>query len=71
MSTPVLQIDRVSISFGGLVALRDVSFNVAEKQIYGLIGPNGAGKTTLFGVIAGALLASSGKVLLRIPANGR
>jgi branched-chain amino acid transport system ATP-binding protein len=65
MSAPVLQIDRVSISFGGLAALRDVSFEVAEKQIYGLIGPNGAGKTTLFGVIAGALLPSSGKVLLR------
>jgi branched-chain amino acid transport system ATP-binding protein len=65
MSTPVLQIDRVSISFGGLAALRDVSFEVAEKQIYGLIGPNGAGKTTLFGVIAGALQPSSGKVLLR------
>jgi len=65
MSGSVLQIDQVSISFGGLAALRDVSFSVEEKEIYGMIGPNGAGKTTLFGVIAGALRPSKGRVRLR------
>jgi len=65
MSGSVLQIDQVSISFGGLAALREVSFAVEEKEIYGMIGPNGAGKTTLFGVIAGALRPSKGTVRLR------
>jgi len=65
MSGSVLQINQVSISFGGLAALRDVSLAVEEKEIFGIIGPNGAGKTTLFGVIAGALRPSKGTVRLR------
>ena len=51
--------------FGGLAAIREVSFEVAEGQIYGIIGPNGAGKTTLFSMIGGAFRPSSGKVRTR------
>ena len=49
----LLQVDRVTKRFGGLVANDDVSFNVQRGQIVGLIGPNGAGKTTIFNCIAG------------------
>ncbi len=51
--------------FGGVAALRDVSFDVPEKLICGFIGPNGAGKTTLFSVITGAFRPSGGRVELR------
>lgn len=51
--------------FGGVAALKDVSFDVPEKQICGFIGPNGAGKTTLFSVITGAYKPTKGKVHLR------
>lgn len=51
--------------FGGVAALKDVSFDIPEKQICGFIGPNGAGKTTLFSVITGVYKPTSGKVQLR------
>ena len=51
--------------FGGLVAVRDVSFAQAEGEILGIIGPNGAGKSTLFNIIAGAVRPASGAVLFR------
>ncbi|HMD02089.1 MAG TPA: ABC transporter ATP-binding protein, partial [Candidatus Baltobacteraceae bacterium] len=49
--------------FGGLWAVRDVDFGVAEREILGLIGPNGAGKSTLFALIAGILRPSAGRVV--------
>ncbi|MVW77652.1 ABC transporter ATP-binding protein [Bordetella sp. 02P26C-1] len=63
MTQPLLRVDNITRRFGGLVALRDLSFSVAAGELVGLIGPNGAGKTTAFNVISGTVPPSSGKVL--------
>lgn len=60
----ILQIEKVTKTFGGVVALDDVSFEVEEHRISALIGPNGAGKTTLFNVIAGTYAPTHGAVRL-------
>ena len=57
-----LEVSGVTKRFGGLVALNDVTFSVAQGELVGIIGPNGAGKTTLFGVISGFISPSSGDV---------
>ncbi len=61
-SPDLVQIDRVMKSFGGKIALKDVSFSVPSGQICGLLGPNGAGKTTLFRLLMGILKATVGKL---------
>ncbi|MEA4814021.1 MAG: ABC transporter ATP-binding protein [Oscillospiraceae bacterium] len=61
----VLHIDHLSINFGGLKAVDDLSFAIKEKEIYGLIGPNGAGKTTVFNCITQFYKPSTGVVLFR------
>src|SRR5512145_3433141 len=61
----LLQVNKVSRFFGGLAALKDVSFEVNKGEIVGLIGPNGAGKTTLFNVVNGFYAPSKGEVLFR------
>ncbi len=58
----LLSLDDVSIQFGGLKALDQVSFDVREGEILGLIGPNGAGKTTCFNVMTGVYQPTSGEV---------
>ncbi|MBU0481288.1 MAG: ABC transporter ATP-binding protein [Proteobacteria bacterium] len=63
--TTLLEARNLNRSFGGLKAVSDVSFQVAENQIKAVIGPNGAGKTTLFNLISGALPVNSGKVLFQ------
>lgn len=60
--TPVLSVENVSISFGGLQALSDVDLDLMPGQIAGLIGPNGAGKTTLFNVMTRVLTPDEGAV---------
>ena len=59
----LLDVKGITRRFGGLVAVNDVSFTVAEKQILSVIGPNGAGKSTLFKLIASFLKPTAGEVL--------
>lgn len=59
---PILTVDHVSKSFGGIHALTDVSMQIYKSEILGLIGPNGAGKTTLFNIISGFYKPTSGHV---------
>ncbi|MGO9211472.1 MAG: ABC transporter ATP-binding protein [Terriglobales bacterium] len=58
----LLEVSGVSKRFGGLLAVSDVSFSLAEGEILGLIGPNGAGKTTLFNVVNGVYKADGGTI---------
>ena len=59
---PLLELDGVMRTFGGLKAVDGLSLSVAEGEIHGIIGPNGAGKTTLFNVINGFLPANAGSI---------
>ncbi|NBP91708.1 MAG: ATP-binding cassette domain-containing protein, partial [Actinobacteria bacterium] len=60
MTSPILTLEGVGVTFGGLKALSDVNLEVHPGQVVGLIGPNGAGKTTLFNVISGFVTPQSG-----------
>jgi branched-chain amino acid transport system ATP-binding protein len=60
---PILEVDNVTIKFGGVTALDGVSFNIRQGEILGLIGPNGAGKTTCFNVMTGVYAPTSGRAL--------
>jgi ABC-type branched-subunit amino acid transport system ATPase component len=62
--TPALAAAGVTVRFGGLTALSDVSIDVAPGRIAGLVGPNGAGKSTLLGVLSGLLRPNGGRVSL-------
>jgi branched-chain amino acid transport system ATP-binding protein len=61
---PLLEVDDVTIRFGGVVALNGVDFTLYEGEILGLIGPNGAGKTTCFNAITGVARPTSGAIRL-------
>ena len=61
---PVLELNGLSKSFGGLHAVRDVTLKIMPGDRKAIIGPNGAGKTTLFNLITGIFPATSGQVLL-------
>jgi branched-chain amino acid transport system ATP-binding protein len=63
--TILLSVQGVSKTFGGLLALSNVTFDLPEGQILGLIGPNGAGKTTLFNAINGVYPPNEGRVMFR------
>lgn len=61
----ILQVDNVTKQFGGLTAVKSVSFDLSEGEILGLLGPNGAGKTTLFNCINGVYPPTMGRVVFR------
>ena len=60
--TPLLQLEDVTIRFGGLTAVGGVSATVGERELVGLIGPNGAGKTTLFNMVTGVYQPTGGRI---------
>jgi len=60
----LFKVENLSISFGGLRAVDDVSFEVEKNSIFSIIGPNGSGKTTIFNLISGIYKPDSGKILL-------
>lgn len=63
MSEPILSLKNVSMHFGGIKAINDISFDVEPGCIFGIIGPNGAGKTTLFNVITGVYIPTAGEII--------
>ena len=71
MSAPRLQLDSVTIRFGGLTAVSEVSLVVADRELAGLIGPNGAGKTTLFNLVTAVYRPTSGTIRLAGESTGR
>ncbi len=60
-----LEVEGVTVSFGGLTALDNVSFRASDGEVVGVIGPNGAGKTTLFNVICGFVRPAAGRISWR------
>jgi branched-chain amino acid transport system ATP-binding protein len=72
----LLEVDDITVTFGGIVALDGLTFEIEEGQILGLIGPNGAGKTTMFNVVSRIYdptrgrLRFDGQDLLSVPAHG-
>ena len=64
MTLPILKVEHLSMKFGGLVAIGDLSFEAKRGEITALIGPNGAGKTTVFNCITGFYKPSEGMITL-------
>ena len=62
MSNALLQLDKVTIRFGGLTAVSEVDLQIGAQELVGLIGPNGAGKTTLFNLVTGVYQPTEGKI---------
>jgi branched-chain amino acid transport system ATP-binding protein len=62
MENPILTVAHVKKNFGGLIAVNDVSFDVAKGEVVGLMGPNGAGKTTLLNVLSGGYKPDAGSI---------
>jgi urea transport system ATP-binding protein len=65
MSSPILELDSVSVSFDGFYALTDLSLSLSHGELRSIIGPNGAGKTTFLDVITGKVSPTKGNVFLR------
>ena len=71
MTAPLLEVEHLTIRFGGLVAVNDVSFAADDRKITAVIGPNGAGKTTVFNCLTGFYKPTVGRMRLRHPATGK
>ena len=69
-TAPLLSVERLTMRFGGLLAIDDMSLDVAASQITGVIGPNGAGKTTFFNCLTGFYKPTEGSVRLNHPQHG-
>ncbi|MGB0749909.1 MAG: ABC transporter ATP-binding protein [Magnetospiraceae bacterium] len=67
---PLLSVEHLTMRFGGLVAIDDVSFQAESNKITGIIGPNGAGKTTVFNCLTGFYKPTEGRLTLRNPKKG-
>src|SRR5579859_1397370 len=67
---PLLQVDNLTMRFGGLVAINDLSLTARQNEITGIIGPNGAGKTTLFNCLTGFYKPTQGRITLTPPGGG-
>lgn len=65
MSQPLLQLEKVTIRFGGLTAVSKLDFHLGEQELVGIIGPNGAGKTTVFNLITGVYQPTEGTICFR------
>ncbi|HUI86778.1 MAG TPA: ABC transporter ATP-binding protein [Nitrososphaerales archaeon] len=65
MEGPILSVEELTKSFGGLLAVNSLTFDVKEHEALGLMGPNGAGKTTVFNLIYGVYPPTSGKVVFK------
>ncbi len=70
MSVPLLDVDTISIVFGGLKAVTDFSLTLNDGELVGLIGPNGAGKTTVFNMLSGIYKPTSGTITFRKTPDG-
>jgi len=64
MNAPMLEVTNLTKRYGGLIAVKNLSFSIRAGEILGLIGPNGAGKSTIFNLLAGSLRPSAGRVRL-------
>jgi branched-chain amino acid transport system ATP-binding protein len=64
-AAPILRVDRLTMRFGGLVAVNDLSFTAAHGDITAIIGPNGAGKTTVFNCVTGFYKPTKGRIALQ------
>ena len=62
VGAPVLEAENLSIQFGGLKALQELSFSIPEKTVFSIIGPNGAGKTTFFNIVTGIYRPTAGDI---------
>ena len=67
---PLLNVEHLSMRFGGLLAVNDLSFTAHQREVTAIIGPNGAGKTTLFNCLTGFYKPSVGRLTLTPPAGG-
>jgi branched-chain amino acid transport system ATP-binding protein len=65
MATPIMRLEHISRSFGGLQAVRDVTLDIQPGSFHSIIGPNGAGKTTLFNMMSGTLRPSGGRIFYK------